>query len=39
MANQDDERRVYFQTVVAPAYQQYQEDPNSVTMREEQEKA
>ena len=34
LAAQDPERQVYFQEVVQPAYQQYQQDPSSVPVRE-----
>lgn len=33
MADQDDEKRVYYQNVVLPAYQQYEADPTSVPVR------
>ncbi len=34
LAAQDPERREYFETVVQPAYQQYQQDPTSVPVRD-----
>lgn len=33
MAAEDQEKRVYFETVVAPAYNQYQNNPDSVPVR------
>ena len=34
MAQQDPDKKVYYETKVLPAYQQYQRNPNSVPVRE-----
>ena len=34
MADEDDEKRVYYETVVTPAYQQYQQNPESIPVRD-----